>query len=140
MLKPGPGTEWLFRKISQALQIHNERFYGYKLEFVQDLQYTEYPEGEGYYGAHQDWGSAVYNGRDDLCRKLSFTIQLSDPSTYDGGDLHIYYGEDFTLEAQRLRAQGTLITFPSFMLHEVKPVTRGIRRSLVGWCMGPDYQ
>jgi PKHD-type hydroxylase len=38
------------------------------------------------------------------------------------------------------RDQGTIIVFPSTMLHRVSPITKGIRRSVVGWAMGPPLR
>ena len=60
-------------------------------------------------------------------------MQLSDPADYDGGELEL---KNSTRTLVAPRAQGTLIVFPSFLLHRVAPVTRGTRRSLVGWASG----
>jgi len=69
-------------------------------------------------------------------RKLSVSIQLSDPEDYEGGDLELLYGT----EPQKLdRSRGALIVFPSFMLHRVTPVTRGARWSLVAWLLGKRW-
>jgi PKHD-type hydroxylase len=79
--------------------------------------------------------------RPELCRKLSFSIQLSDPASYEGGDLEFNTGEPWSDEYRlQIRNQGTLISWPGFVLHGVTPVTRGVRRSLVGFCVGPDFQ
>jgi PKHD-type hydroxylase len=68
-------------------------------------------------------------------RKLSLVCQLSDPSEYEGGELQINTGEIFTPEKQK----GTVILFPSYLLHRVTPVTKGTRRSLVLWIEGPAF-
>ena len=78
-------------------------------------------------------------------RKLSFTLQLSPPDSYDGGDLELAtYAHQFNDEVPGpspvLRERGNLIVFPSFMLHRVSPVTRGVRYAVVGWIHGPDFR
>ena len=63
-----------------------------------------------------------------MVRKLSVSIQLTDPEEYEGGELYLYDGDKGTLMDKK---QGTLILFPSYVLHEVMPVTKGERNSLV---------
>jgi PKHD-type hydroxylase len=73
-------------------------------------------------------------------RKLSVTVQLSAPGDYEGGDFHLrdlYNKKDITLKGTRDR--GTIIVFPSILLHRVTPVTEGHRYSLVQWYDGPDF-
>lgn len=136
-----PANLWIFDRLNTVLQQHNLEFYGYDIEYIQPLQYSVYrADHGGVYEWHQDWGSAVYNGRPEFARKLSFTLQLSDPLDYSGGRLEINYGQDYAKESEEYLEQGTLISFPSFMLHRISPLLAGERRSLVGWCMGPDYK
>jgi PKHD-type hydroxylase len=68
---------------------------------------------------------------------LSVSIQLTDPSEYEGGDLYLY-DEDKGMLMNK--SQGTLILFPSFVLHEVTPITKGERNSLVAWITGPNFK
>ena len=65
-------------------------------------------------------------------RKISFSIQLSDPDDYEGGELLLNHGNDCVVS----KTKGSMTLFPSFTVHEVKPVTKGIRYSLVGWVVG----
>lgn len=133
-------TAPLFQLLQSAIEYHNREFYGFKLMYIQDLQLHEYSEGSEY-SPHHDWGGVIHPERTDLCRKLSFSIQLSDPQSYEGGDLEFYYGEPWTEEHRaRIRARNTLICWPGFVLHGVTPVTHGVRRSLVGFCVGPDFE
>ena len=69
-------------------------------------------------------------------RKLSITVQLSDPSDYEGGDLQFLITRE---PVTAKREKGNAIVFPSFMIHQVKPVTKGVRYSLVCWCSGPAF-
>jgi predicted 2-oxoglutarate/Fe(II)-dependent dioxygenase YbiX len=57
-----------------------------------------------------------------LIRKLSFTVQLSEPEDYKGGDLCLYLGDKPEVMKKE---QGFVALFPSYVLHEVKPVTQG---------------
>ena len=71
--------------------------------------------------------------------KFSLSIQLTDPKKYQGGDLKLHNGSDKDASIMS-KAQGTLILFPSFILHEVTPVTKGERNSLVSWITGKPFK
>ena len=63
-------------------------------------------------------------------RKLSMTVQLSDPETYEGGEFYV-------ADKKFCPAKGSAIIFPSnFMFpHEAKTVTSGTRWSIITWLM-----
>ena len=77
-------------------------------------------------------------------RKISMTLNLTDPKSYEGGNLKFDLGPH--VEGDRLkvcddsRSQGSLIVFPSFTYHCVTPVTSGTRYSLVLWLLGKPWQ
>lgn len=79
---------------------------------------------------------AQYPGRGVLERKLSVTINLSDPSDYDGGDLEFMNPTGQVISQPEIREQGSVVVFPSTLGHRVTPVTRGVRYALVGWMVG----
>jgi len=119
----------IFQKVGQFILEQNVKFqktiYG-----IEPLQFTTYhAEENGRYGAHYD-NKSFMGGYE---RKLSFSIQLSDDSEYDGGDMVIYNPDPIPMS----RNKGSMMVFDSGLLHEVKPVTKGIRKSLVGWVFGP---
>ena len=68
-------------------------------------------------------------------RKLSFSLQLTDGATYQGGDLILA-----NQLAEGSRAQGSIIFFPAVIEHEVTPVYRGTRHAIVGWVHGPTLR
>ena len=70
-------------------------------------------------------------------RKLTVIIQLTDPETYEGADLELQLAHDYT---PMTRAQGSMIVFPSFILHRVKPLISGERHSLVSWVCGAPFK
>jgi PKHD-type hydroxylase len=129
-----PGIEWLYARLEEMVLQINAQFYRYDLfGLVEAFQYTVYEGAEGgHYGWHVDMGEKNYEPR-----KISLSLQLSDPSGYEGGDLILLAG-DGELPAEK--ARGALIAFPSFVLHRVTPVTSGTRKSLVVWVAGPEFR
>ena len=102
-----PETEWLSARLEKAVMQINAEFYGFDLFGLEEgFQYTVYDGAEGgHYHWHVDLGD-----RDIECRKISLSLQLTDPSRYEGCDLILQPGSvDFSAE----RARGTLIAFPS---------------------------
>lgn len=131
-LRPDPQHEWIYQKLGMiAGQSNFERFGFDLLGFYQALQLAEYGPGD-FFEWHMDFGAGPISHR-----KLSLTVQLSDPDSYEGGDLQFMINHKVT-DAPRTR--GTVIVFPSFVPHRVTPVTRGVRRSIVGWISGAPYR
>ena len=129
-----PEIHWLHTRLSEMVLQINAQFYRYDLYGLNEaFQYTVYEGAEGgYYGWHVDMGEKRYEPR-----KISLSLQLSDPSDYEGGDLVLEAGDG---SYQGEKSRGTLIAFPSFVLHRVVPVTSGVRKSLVIWVAGPEFR
>lgn len=127
-----PGAQWIFDKAGFLVKEANEQVYHCDLfGFTERLQITKYGEGN-----FQNWHMDMGHGRYSV-RKLTFSIQLSAPADYEGGELEVlaYYDPmGFPKE------QGTMIIFPTYMVHRVKPLKSGTRYSLVGWIGGPHYR
>lgn len=121
----------IYRTLFELIGNCNKDFYQFKLnELVEQIQYTMYSENDqGHYDWHMDMGPGKAR------RKLSLVVQLSDPSEYEGGELQINNGSIMVAEKDK----GTVILFPSYLLHRVTPVTKGTRRSLVLWIDGPAF-
>lgn len=127
-------TAWIFEKLGHIVSALNAKFYRFNLTgFGEALQMTNYDQSDnGMYGWHVDYG-----GSSSASRKLSIVLQLSDPSEYDGGNLQILTsGQPLTVKKQR----GLVVAFPSYVLHQVTPVTNGSRQTLVSWITGPAFQ
>lgn len=128
-------SAWLYQKITPAIMESNYKAFQYNLRSLETLQYTVYQSGENdtgdFYSKHIDSGVMTPIGTD---RKLSFIIQLDDPSNYAGGDVILY---PQNREIKVSKNQGDITFFHSSTVHEVTPVTSGTRRSLVGWVHGP---
>lgn len=137
-----------------------ETGWNFQISYRQAYQYTIYDAPEttnkdkgDFYTWHQDSSPLV----DDkgMKRKLSFTLQLSHPDDYEGGyfqwlepDRAFDQMQDSTvidLENSirtlpySVKDKGSIFFFPSFVHHQVTPVTRGQRKSFVGWCVGNQY-
>jgi PKHD-type hydroxylase len=131
-------TRWLYEKIiSETYNVNQENFQ-YNLSHIEKIQLSEYNQDmQGFYSKHIDCGDHYLSENYVDIRKLSFSIQLSEPSSYDGGDLIIYCEGDKMIAP---KSKGTIIFFQSNILHEVKPVNRGVRHSLVSWINGPNLR
>lgn len=123
-------TSWIYERIHEYANYANIqngwnfRLYG----FLDGLQFTEYnSEYKGHYNYHSD---LIKN---PTARKLSCVVQLSDENDYTGGEFEL-----FGLTGVP-KNRGTIIFFPSFLVHKVSPVTSGIRYSLVSWIAGPKF-
>ena len=133
-LEPKPEARWIYDRMQRAVRSLNDRVYQFDLSgFSENFQYTVYRSSEGgHYDWHVDQG-AVLKTR----RKLSISLQLSDPAQYDGCDLQ-FSGGNKTANAPRDR--GMIIAFPSYVLHRVTPCTRGTRKAVVAWTTGPQFR
>ncbi len=129
-----PDTQWLHARLEEAILHLNAEFYSFDLYGISEaLQYTVYDGAEG---GHYDWHVDL-GGNDVEPRKISMSLQLSDPAAYTGCDLVLEAGNG-TCFADR--ARGTLIAFPSYVLHRVMPIQSGVRKSLVIWVAGPVFR
>lgn len=131
--------QWLYDLVFSYMgEANTTSGWNVQLEAAEDIQITRYEEG-GYYDFHYDGTglSRMYAPQAPLlhnkARKMSMTIVLNDD--YEGGEFE--FAEDPELIKEK---QGTVIIFPSYMMHRVRPVTKGVRHSLVVWFVGEPYR
>lgn len=125
--------DWVYRRLWEAAVELNRRFFCVDISGVEgNVQLARYDNSDqGFYDWHTDFGDIAPG------RKISISIQLSNSEDYDGGDLQLLFkGQPETAD----RTRGTLVVFPSFVLHRVTPVTRGTRWSLVAWITGTRWR
>lgn len=152
-----PTTHWVSGFLWHYIQRANRENFLYDLRNIdgESLQYTQYGVGE-FYSWHNDAGiqthykpqsvgnhsdglaSDFLNENIELVRKLSVVMQLSDPDDYEGGNLQLLGEDGKSYFAPRKR--GTVILFDSRTQHRVLKVTKGIRKSIVGWTVGPRWK
>lgn len=133
--------QWIYDLVFKYMHAANNNFgWNFKIDAAEPIQIAKYNVG-GYYGYHVDGdGFTKYNVPvpennviHEKTRKLSMTIVLNDD--YEGGELQFFGQQILTKEKT-----GTVIVFPSYMVHKVNPVTKGTRYSLVTWFVGEPFQ
>lgn len=131
-LSPDDDLQWLYRRVTDVVNDLNNKYFKFNLYGITEgLQFTNYKAPSGKFDAHIDQIHGYPT------RKLSVTIQLSDPKDYEGGEFDLITGEDPEIFD---KTQGKLFVFPSYHLHRVKPVTKGERNALVIWVTGPNFK
>ncbi len=144
-VNPNDDNRWIFERLMWVAERLNERFYEFDLNGFDAFQYTVYDGDEeepGRYDIHMDTILGTDKPIEMLeTRKLSLTVVLNDPDEWEGGKFQMQIGgpeEEKYLTADQIR--GRVIAFPSFLLHRVSPVTKGIRKSIVVWVEGPKFK
>jgi PKHD-type hydroxylase len=124
--------EFAFRRVTDSVLNLNSQFFNFDLfGIAEGFQFTRYDAPTGHYGMHID------KNLNNTVRKLSLTIQLSSPEDYEGGELGLKFSDETEIMPKEL---GKMIVFPSYVLHEVRPVTKGTRYSLVAWITGKPFK
>ena len=123
----------MYKDIEATMLKANNNHFGFEgMRLTEPAQFTHYPTG-GFYEWHMD--NDVQGKHQPPVRKISMTLLLSDPSTFEGGELEFMHkGRIAKLK------QGQAIFFASWLQHRVKPVTKGERKSLVMWFGGPPFK
>lgn len=154
-----PTNHWSAGFVWHYIERANRENFLYDLTCIdgESMQYTRYGPGQ-YYGWHNDAGiDELYKPEaigpkqstpdrvgdwvaqnTQVVRKLSFILQLSSPDDYEGGNVQLMNESGQSYFAPRHR--GTIIVFDSRTQHRVLKVTNGIRKSLVGWVVGPRWR
>jgi len=144
---------WIYKEIHPFVHEANKQA-GWNFEWNRSeaCQFTKYKQGQ-YYDWHSDSWDKVYkkpgHSDDGKIRKLSMTCQLTDGSEYSGGELEFDFRDydppqrdesKHVRKAPEILPKGSIIVFPSFVWHRVKPITRGTRYSLVLWHLGYPFK
>jgi PKHD-type hydroxylase len=140
---------WIYNEIIPYVnQANKDAGWNFQWDVSETCQFTKYKLNQ-YYHWHCDSFHAPYNIPNDLIkhgrtRKLSVTVSLSNPNEYKGGELQFdFYNEKRKkniVTCKEIFEKGSLVVFPSFVWHQVKPVTKGTRYSLVIWNLGHPFK
>lgn len=126
-------TKWIYERLGEYVTAANKDM-GWDFDLAgmfEDIQYSIYFDN----GGHYDWHSDI--GPNTTHRKISMSLQLSTPDEYEGGNLQFNLGPSILTADNEV---GSLIIFPSYLLHRVTPVVSGVRRSLVIWVSGKPFR
>lgn len=121
--------QWLYSRVTEQVRYVNQQCFHFHIRRLTDFQILEY-ENTGFYGTHIDVGTGETSKR-----KISLIVFLTPPEEYDGGELILKPW--FTPIVQN---QGSAVLFPSYIPHEIRPVTRGVRHTMVTWILGPYFR
>ncbi len=124
-----PGVITLGRRVRLALEIHPVMRRLVRPVRWSSLIFSRYQPGQAY-GLHADNAGMVDTSGWPLRTDVSFTVFLSDPDTYEGGALLI---QDLSGEREFRPAAGSVVLYPTGLLHRVTPVSAGTRIACVGW-------
>ena len=143
---------WIYKELHPFVRLANENAgWNFQWDFSENAQFTKYKLNE-YYDWHSDDWKVPYDNPNSpqhgKIRKLSMTCQLTDGSEYEGGELEFDFRDydpalrdeaKHVIQAKDILPKGSIIIFPSSTWHRVKPVTAGIRYSLVLWHLGNPF-
>ena len=140
---------WIYKEIQPYIHQANQNAgWNFEWDHSESCQFTIYKKGQ-YYDWHCDSWDKPYVTQDHTngkIRKLSVTVTLTDPKEYKGGELEFDFRNLDPDKKPNIRActeilpKGSLVVFPSFVWHRVKPVTKGERNSLVIWNLGYPFK
>ena len=146
---------WIYRLIHPYIHRANKNA-GWNFEWhrTEPVQFTKYKVNQ-HYDWHCDGWNKPYEKKNKndpehgKIRKLSLTCQLTDGSQYEGGELefdfrnydpHMRDELKHKIHCKEVLPKGSIVVFPSFVWHRVKPVTKGVRYSLVMWNLGYPFK
>ena len=131
-----PEGSWIDNLLlSYVFRTNRTNEWNFNIDKSEGIQFTRY-EKDDFYTWHRD-----SNIDSEVQRKLSITVQLSDYSSYEGGEFEIQdcWGTAQANIPKEGKQKGSIIIFPSFLLHQITPVSQGTRYSLVQWYSGPPF-
>jgi PKHD-type hydroxylase len=143
--------QWLYDIIDHYVKEANkEAGWNVDVNWYESIQFTKYKLNQ-HYCWHQDAWAEPYKDEahenfKGKIRKLSCIIALSDPKDYKGGDLQFSFYNNSPDQkneihtCKKIKPQGSIVVFPSYIFHRVKPVIKGTRYSLVAWGLGYPYK
>ena len=145
-------NQWIFDIIHSYLhQANKNAEWNFQYDFTESMQFTIYGKKQHYTWHNDcfpepyslDHPFKTYRGK---IRKISCVVQLSDPKKFKGGELELDFGRKGNKNTSSIKVdkpfntkRGSIIFFPSFVWHRVKPVTKGTRYSLVCWTIGNPF-
>ena len=140
--------DWIYNRIVPFINLANKNAgWNFDTDWCESIQFTKYKLNQ-FYDWHCDPMDVPYKSENSSfngkIRKLSATVQLSDPKDYKGGDFEIQPRTreiaNYKINIKEIKPRGSILVFPSHLWHRVKPVTKGTRYSLVIWNLGYPFR
>ena len=141
---------WIYKEVHPFIREANcNAGWNFQWDFSESGQFTFYNKNQ-HYDWHRDGAETPYNNPHDLTthgkiRKISSILLLSNSKDFKGGELQFAPRfnkpgtKDHIITANEVYTKGSLIVFPSFVWHRIKPVTWGIRHSMPMWHLGKPF-
>jgi hypothetical protein len=122
-----------FLNIRDVTKLANTEIYDFKLLGIIDQDFPQiFSYGENdFYTMHMELNSMSPS------RKLSFVINLSDPESYEGGNIEFL---NISADPTLLKEQGACLIFPSYLAYSIAPVTKGTKKIIVGHVHGAVFK
>lgn len=138
--------KWVYKNLTPIMQTANRNAgWNFEIQNSEHVQFTEYNTNQ-HYSFHSDSSAEPFVGgeHDGMIRKISMSVNLTDPLEYEGGEFLFKVpdgsGSYHELKPTNFGSKGSIVVFPSFVIHTVKPVTKGTRHSLVMWSCGYPFK
>ncbi|MCL2932534.1 MAG: 2OG-Fe(II) oxygenase [Trichodesmium sp. MAG_R03] len=131
-------TNWVWQRLINNVIYANSYWWNYDLVgILEPIQLICYDSNNTSHKIKDNCDLHIDNEYPFSFRKISFSVELSDPNSYEGAELNLYVQ---TNPQVLPRGRGTMTMFPSFILHEVIPIISGKRWALIGWVTGPQFR
>lgn len=137
-----PETQWIYDKFNILISHYNDNCFDFDITGYDYMQYAKYGPGDKH-DYHMDLPLGIRHidyYLTESFRKLSVILLLNEPGVdFEGGNFEInHYSEQYPLNTNLQK--GSVLIFPSFLLHRVAPVTSGIRQTISVWPIGPKFR
>lgn len=142
MNSPNEHTEWMWQKFNNLIAYYNDKYFNFDIYGFNYLQYAKYNVGDKH-EFHMDLpldGKVVNSSLMEHLRKITVVLLLNEPGVdFEGGNFQInHFSEQFPWETNLKK--GSVLLFPSFLLHRVAPILSGNRQSISIWAVGPKFK
>ena len=140
---------WLYKEVHPYVRDANIKAgWNFEYDWSESCQFTTYTKGQ-----HYSWHCDPFHKPSTLkdpnftgkIRKISMSIQLSEPTEYEGGEFQFDFrnsedGSPNIRTVSELKEKGSIVVFPSHLYHRVLPIKKGKRQSLVVWTIGQPFR
>ncbi|MGD1808205.1 2OG-Fe(II) oxygenase [Dapis sp. BLCC M126] len=131
-------TNWVWQRLINNVIYANNSWWNYDIVgILESIQLICYDSTNSSHKIQDNCDLHIDNEYPFSFRKISFSVELSEPNSYEGAELSLYVQENPKILP---RSRGTMIMYPSFILHEVTPIIKGKRWALIGWVTGPQFR